>query len=472
MSNHYKKLMGDTIIFMVGNLGSKLITIIMVPLYTYALSTGEYGSVDLVINTISLFLPIASLAIGEALLRFIMLKDKDFLDIQIMSTSFFLISFVSFLVLIVSGVISVLVNKIAILLMFFSLLLVAQLYQNILSQFIRAKNKLKIFAINGIITTFFNALLNILFLVNLRMGVTGFLLANLIGLCISNIYLFLTGKIWKYLEIKRVSKSVLKRMVHYSLPLVPNTIMWWLIQGSSRYILLFFEGISANGLFAVASKIPSIVSMVTSMFQQAWQLSAFEQNDESSEENFYSSVFQMYYQFLFIICSLILLVIRTLLRFVVNHQYYGSWALVPFLLLGVIYQTLSSFYGTIYASKLETKGVFTSSILGAFISILFGVLLIPNFGVVGSGLSIAFSFFVMWIVRVLDTKKMLSVKFNKKKFIFNNVIFMIQTAILFNFKSELKAFLSQFILFILLLLIDKSFILKILDLFRNKKKAH
>lgn len=460
--------MGDTLIFTVGNLGSKLITIIMVPLYTYTLNTTEYGTVDLITNTISLFLPIATLAIGEALLRFIMLKYKSISDEQIMSNSFFFVTSTSLLIVILSGLVLFFSKIPFTIVLFFSLLLIGQLYQNIFSQFIRAINKLKSFAINGILTTFITATLNIIFLVYMKLGIDGFLLATLIGIFFSNIYLFWVGKIWKFIKIGSVSSKNLKIMIGYSLPLVPNTIMWWLIQGANRYILLFFIGMGENGLFAVASKIPSIVSMITSMFQQAWQLTAFEERENNSEESFYSDVFKIYYKFLFVVASFLLFIIKPLFKIAVNQQFYGSWKMVPFLLLGVIYQTLSSFYGTIYASKLRTKGVFTSSVLGAVASIIIGLLLVPPFGAIGSGISIACSFFIMWIVRVWDTRKMIFIRFDKMNFFLNNLIFLLQISFLFLMESNVMNFFFQMLLFFFIIFIDRLIFMKIFGVLSKK----
>lgn len=45
--NKYKKLLSNSLIFTLGNLGSKLLVFILVPLYTYALTPKEYGFADL-----------------------------------------------------------------------------------------------------------------------------------------------------------------------------------------------------------------------------------------------------------------------------------------------------------------------------------------------------------------------------------------------------------------------------------------
>ena len=48
--SNYKKLVYNTAIFAIGNFGSKVLTFLIVPLYTYVLTTAEYGVIDLFIT--------------------------------------------------------------------------------------------------------------------------------------------------------------------------------------------------------------------------------------------------------------------------------------------------------------------------------------------------------------------------------------------------------------------------------------
>lgn len=58
----YKKLVKNSVVFFIGNLGSKVITFLIVPFYTYYLTTAEYGTADLVTTTVNLLVPFAMLA--------------------------------------------------------------------------------------------------------------------------------------------------------------------------------------------------------------------------------------------------------------------------------------------------------------------------------------------------------------------------------------------------------------------------
>ncbi|WP_318766694.1 polysaccharide biosynthesis protein [Lactiplantibacillus carotarum] len=89
--NRNKKLLSNSIVFTIGNLGSKFISFFMVPLYTLAMNTKQFGQVDLVITTVNLFLPIATLSLFDAVFRFAMDKEQD--PAKVFSSGFLVLYF-------------------------------------------------------------------------------------------------------------------------------------------------------------------------------------------------------------------------------------------------------------------------------------------------------------------------------------------------------------------------------------------
>ena len=71
----YKNLSMNTLLFTISSFGAKIISFLLVPIYTSVLSTKDYGNVDLVSTTVQLLIPIATLNIQDAVLRF-SLDDK------------------------------------------------------------------------------------------------------------------------------------------------------------------------------------------------------------------------------------------------------------------------------------------------------------------------------------------------------------------------------------------------------------
>src|SRR5699024_9564659 len=136
--------------------------------------------------------------------------------------------------------------------------------------------------------------LNVLFLVIFDWGVTGYFLAYISAYIISTIYLLIVAKPLRNARFNNLNKEISLTFLKYSIPLIPNSLMWWLINSSSRYFISWFVGIEANGIFAVSSKIPALINIISQVFSQAWQLSAFEEYEKSNDTSFYSNIFDFY----------------------------------------------------------------------------------------------------------------------------------------------------------------------------------
>lgn len=77
MNDKYQRLIKNSGVFMIANFGSKFFSFILVPFYTHVLSTGEYGTVDALVATVSLFSPIATLGIGDVIIMFLSKKEYE-----------------------------------------------------------------------------------------------------------------------------------------------------------------------------------------------------------------------------------------------------------------------------------------------------------------------------------------------------------------------------------------------------------
>lgn len=75
-------------------------------------------------------------------------------------------------------------------------------------------------------------------------------------------------------------------MIIYALPLIPNNLFWWLSTGINRLFITGMLGIAASGMFAAASKIPGLLNTAYMVFQQAWQLSAYQEVKRQKNRKF------------------------------------------------------------------------------------------------------------------------------------------------------------------------------------------
>ena len=281
----YRDLSKNTILFTINSFGSKLISFLLVPLYTYVLSTNDYGTADLITSTVQLLVPVLTLNIQDAVLRFSL--DKEYDKRAVISVgikhNFIGLILLLFGIIAVRGLRVLSLDNIYIYFLIMSFILNG--LHNSFSMYLKANDKVYVLVISGIINTLITCVLNILLLVTFKNGITGYLIANVAGIFIAVCIMLICGGIYKEFRFK-TEKKLSQAMIGYALPLVMNSVAWWINNASDKYILTFFCGIAVNGIFSVAYKIPTILSTIQGVFYNSWSVSAITEFDENDSDGF------------------------------------------------------------------------------------------------------------------------------------------------------------------------------------------
>ncbi|WP_121610654.1 lipopolysaccharide biosynthesis protein [Mesobacillus foraminis] len=462
--NKYTKLVKNVVTFAVGNLGSKLIVFLMLPFYTTILSTKEYGQIDLFTTTLSLLLPLITLNLIESVFRYSMDKQYNkksvFTSIVVTCGLLFMLTLFTYQLLgkeIFGGDYGYL---------FFCLLFLFIL-QSLFKQFVRALQKLRIYMYSDLVNTIIFVSLNFYLLGKLNLGVNGYLISMIVAYTVDCILLFVGARLYKYLAIGEFKPFLLRELIRYSTPLIPNALMWWVINISDRYIITYYMGYESNGVYSVATKFPSIIYMLYTVFNRGWQISAIEENDSESKSEFYSKIFTLVSQCLIIGSSIYILFNKFIIGLLVANEFAIAWEFTPLLVIGVVFSALSSFVGICYTTSKKTKGAFISSSIAAITNIILNLLLIPYMGIQGACLATAISFLVMFIIRILDSKKYVILKFNIIRFIASFVLLVVQ--LIFHLNEFEYSFVSELIMVIMIIILNHSFIRE-LSVFGKKIK--
>lgn len=424
--NKYQNLAKNSGLFFIANFGSKIVTFLLVRFYTEVLTTEEYGTLDLINTTVNLAIPIVTLCITEAVLRF----SID--DIDNRKKIFSL----GLTVGIVGNAVFAFTAPLLYHLDFFKdnllmlyLLTFANTLYIVCAHFSRGIGKTQIFAIAGFLLTVLQVGLNLLFLLGLNWGVKGYLWALFIANLVTAAFIFYAAKLYKYITWG-FDRTFLKGMLKYSLPLMPNSIFWWIMQSSNRYVITLMLSSSDNGLYSVANKIPSIISTISNVFFQAWQLSSVDEAKSEDKDKFYSEIFNL--TSLVLICgsSLVMIVLQPVYRILVEESFYIGWQCAPFLMLAMVFSCFSSFFGTNYVAMKKTNGVFVTTLIGAVVNLGLSLVLTYFFGIRGTSLATAIGFGVTAAVRAFDTRKFAKISVNVRSFWLPLVIIIVQSVLL------------------------------------------
>lgn len=407
MKSIFKSLAGNTLIFAIGNGVTLIIAFVMVPFYTKVLSPSDFGVSDIIVTTTSMLLPLVSLNIFAAIFRFALDKESNRKTLFTNGLNVTLIGIVASLL--VSGILEAFGISYALLV---GLYLSATLMLNFFQNFVRGIEHVKTFALSGIIATVTNVVSNLLLMWVFKLGLNGYLFSLLISALITVIYLYVAEKLHRYVNWTEKSWQETKTLLKYSLPMIPNSFAWWLTNDANKIIILMFMGPSANGILAVANKIPTMLSTFFGMFANAWQMTAVEENGKESTSELHRVVFTLVFGLLITGCAIIVLLIKPFMSIYVDPKFFSAWTIVPILLLTSVFSNMSAFFGTTYLVAKKTAGLITTTLWGMLANIALSFALVPVIGLNGAGVSGSLGFLLVTILRYRQTQKFVPVKVN------------------------------------------------------------
>ena len=424
-NSKYRDLTKNTLLFTLSNFGTKIISFLLVPLYTYVLSTSDYGTADLMTTTVSLLLPVFTFNIQDAVLRFCL--DKEYYSEQVISVSVKTISintcFLGILLYLLKflGVLAIEDKYLAFLFISFA----AAAFFNSIQMYLKATERVEVIVVSSLLTTVLNCILNMLLLLYLKIGVNGYLIAQAVSSLAGVAYCVLRTSIIHTLKI-RFDFVLLKTMLLYSTPLIFNSLAWWLNNASDRYILSYFCGAGSNGIYSVSYKIPTILSTLQGVFYNAWSVSAIKEFDSQDKDGFVGNIYHLYCGISILGCSVILLFNNVIAGILYSNDFYKAWKYVPLLMIGTVFNGISLFEGCLYTAVKRTKSVSKTTMAGALVNTCLNFLLIPVWGTMGAAFATFVGYFVVWLVRTLDLRNIIMMKVKWSKQIISIILLILQ----------------------------------------------
>ncbi len=425
--NQYKKLLSNTLIFGIGTFSSKILVFLLMPIYTWILPPADFNVADLITQTANLIIPIAAGCIGEAVIRFGLEKSARKSDVFSCGILTVLIGFAALLLLYPILNLNPYTKGYTMLVYLYVL---ASSLRGVCAQFVRAKGYVRLYAFDGILSTITVIVFIILGLVVFKLGITGYVLATILSDLFSALFLTWIAGLWRYFKIKGIEKGLWKTMLLYSMPLIPNTVFFWITNVSDRYIVTALKGDEVNGLYAIAYKIPTVITAVSTIFMQAWQLSAFTESDEQKKVHFYTTVFDAYQTVLFLIGTGTILLLQPITRILVESQYYESWRYGPFLVLSVVFSCFATFFSSIYMSEKRNSMTMITTFSGAALNVVLNFILIPKFSANGAAFATFISYFTVFLFRCIHSRKYIEVKVKWLRLIANLLVLLVQAIIM------------------------------------------
>ena len=449
------KLIFNTIILGMGVFGSKILVFLMMPLYTGILSPAEYSAADLISQTANFLMPLACIGIIDGVFRFAMDREED--KRRVLSSGLAVLALVGAVFMLLSPLIG-LVDYFSEYVWLIAAYVMSANIHSICAQYVRARDKTMLFALQGVINTALVIILNILFLVVFDMGITGYVLSVVVADFAVTLFIIFAGKIYKDVRISAVKLNVIKKLLRYSIPMIPATIFWWITSVSDRYMVTYFAGDAENGLYSAAYKIPTILILVSSVFMEAWQYSAVSDTDAAGKNvsreslDFFSKVFSHYQSILYLAASGIIAFSQLFIVILCADSYFEAWRFIPVLTLASVFSGFTSFAGSVYLVKKKSMLTLLTSMSGAVINIGLNLWLIPEMGAQGAAIATAVSYLAVFFIRAINARKYVPFSLSLPRMVVSVALLAAQATALLLFEEYM--IVTQAVAFVLVVAIN------------------
>lgn len=462
-----KRLLKNTGLIAIGNFGAKMISFLLLPLYTSILTTEEYGTYDFIVAVSTFLLPVVTASMHEAMFRFIIdtgNKGEEFK--KVISNAFFAvmtgIMFLGSLFVVISGKLNIQY------LHYIWLYVAASSLYTFSNNLLRGLGKIKEYAFISSGKNIVQLILNVIVIAGLRLGIKGLLASMCISEILAFIIVTVISKFWHQIGFKYISLNKLKSMLKYSLPLIPNTLSASVINISDRLVISTYMGPSANGIYSISYKFPNIVETIYHYFYTAWSESAsrvFARGKEEAEK-YYRSLYNLISNMMFSAILFLTAGMPIMFRLFIKGDYINGFAYVPLLMFAMYFDCIAKFYSGLFTALKKTDVMATSTVIAAIVNIVINIVLIKKIGLYAAAGSTFAADAVLAIMRRLFVSRDISIPLNYGSVI-SKILMLAVTFVLYSYDNWLKIFLLLGVVFAYTVTVNKQVLLAIFKRYIN-----
>lgn len=422
-----KTVVKNTLIMAIGTFLPRIINLLTTPIITSSTTDAQFGQLDLVTTTIlSFIVPLCTLQLEQALFRFLVDAKNQREQKSVITNGYTMI----FSLMLIVGIICLFI-PIDLFNGSYKFLVIGYIWIEIIattSRFVlRAFSKYKEYSILAALVVVVNFIVVSICLLWLKTGYIGVLIALTLADVVGFIYVLFVCNIFKYFNFKYFRVKYATKMLQYALPFIPNTVSWYINQLSDRWIINIFLGASANGIYALANKIPSIVTILYPAFNLAWTDSATRSVNDPDSAQYYNRMFKM----LFCIVSagsILLLAVSPFLFMILNRNesLESAYLYTPTLILAMYFYCFSQFFGSIYVAVKSAKNMAVTTTISAAINIIINVVFINIIGVQAAVISTLIANLFLAGYRFIDlNRRFCRLRINKRLTTLTIIVFVI-----------------------------------------------
>lgn len=423
-------LLKGSLILTISNICIKAINFFLLPLYTEYLTPEQLGTSDTITTFTSLILPILVLGLDSAYSAFYFDEESREYKKSVFSSIFFILAITSII-----PIVGTFFSKQLSLLLFgnvkcdwiitISLLTICcNLWYLPFSLYLRLENRMTAFAIVNFTSSTLMIVSNIITVSILQIGeaalIVSTLLANISMLCL---YIF-TARY--YPKLSTFNADLSKKMLKYSIPLVPMVVSSWILTTSDRLILLEALDEASVGLYGISSRFVSIINVVTNSIYMAYTTFAFSSKNEPNSKAIYAKTLDVLNLCLTIAVFGISIFSIEILSIMVNEQYLSSYIVLPGLLFAQLLYASNTIVS--YGLSFEKKSgqLLLTVTVAALLNLGLNICFIPKFGLIAAALTTWVGYCAMLMITYKLSQKVYECPYKiKRVIVFNFAMLLI-----------------------------------------------
>ena len=411
MSNRNKDIISNTLVLSIGSFVPKLLSMLTVPILTTYLSKTELGQYDLIASVILFVIPVITLQIEQGAFRFLLSAKTEEEKSGYITGAFAYVLGVSGVTGAAAAVIMGFARLDPVLILSIVLVLILEAVYKLAGQVVRGRRRSLTYSLGAVVYSAVYMLLMVGLVYWLRLGMLGVLWATAGGYLASSLYMLASGKTYRYLDRSQLSAEHIRRLLRFSIPIVPSSISLWVINFLDRIVIVAALGAEMNAVYSVATKISQLYTALYGIFTMAWTETAVSSVEDEDMEAYYSQMFQGVFRATVGVMLGMIALTPVVYRILINEQYASAYTQTLVLYFGMFFNSLVSFYAGIYIALKRTRQVGYSSAVGALVNVVINVALVRKFGLYAASVSTVLSFLMVALYRGLDLKKAIRIRY-------------------------------------------------------------
>ncbi len=414
-----KRLGKHSVIYGLGGLVSRILAVLLLPLYTSYLGPSGFGKIETVVALTTVLVIVLRMGISSAFFRFYFDTKDEARRTLVVRTSFWFT-----MTMATAGLVAgfVLASPIAhwlrlgddpwlVRAAFVGLW--AQMNYEQLTSLFRVEERSTQFVIASVANVLITVGVTVLLVVGLHKGPTGAVIGNFVGtLCV---YLVLLAS-RRYQLGLQFSRDLLRQMNRFGMPLVPSALALWAINFIDRIFIAQYKGQAEVGVYSVAVRISSAIVFLMIAFRLAWPAFAYSIEDDRVARRTYSYVLT----YLLFVCSWVSLALGVLAPWLVQvlapkHSFHRAADAVALLAFAATAYAGYTVVAIGIGRARQTQFNWIVSGIAAAVNVGLNVALIPPYGMIGAAISTAAAYLVLFLGMVLNSHRVYPVEYQWRR---------------------------------------------------------